>query len=312
MRKKVLKSVYLSLAVICLALLISAFFINRPSEIHVSAYTKPYSINSKLNVNDTIDIEILIDHAESFYNDKNQIVSSYIKGEEGQIKLKIKEVYIESSTILVYEKKYYVFHFVFEIDFKTSDDFELFIKDAILEMEFLNGIKSSIKIGSFSYYKYLESSNDLMISNLKVINKYDNKTNFFGFQIGIRNLSTYDIKIYNIKLLDINAYIGEIKELDEIQESKEIKDYFKNYNSIQKIDTIDLNINSLNNKCYSIALVNMDDYGLMYPLERLGIVIEYSINGKDKTFVFENFLFYEQAFIDLSNSKFDIYTYDNN
>lgn len=312
MRKNIIKSIYLGIAVVVLALLVGAFFINRPREIHVSAYTKPYSVNSQIHIKDSVDIELLMDQADSFYSDKEQIVSSYIKGDEGQVKLNITGIYLESSNILVYDEKYYIFHYVFEIDFKTSDDYELFIKDAILELEYKNGVKSKLNIGSFSYYKYSESSEDLMISNLRVINKYKNDTNFYGFQIGLRNLSTYDIEVHNIKLLDINAKIGEILELDAMNESKEIEDYFNNYESIEENNNIKLNINSKENKCYTIALSNMDEYNLMYPLERAGILIEYTINGEYKTFVFENFLFYEQSFVDLSKYKFDIYTYDNN
>ena len=113
MRKKIIKSIYFTVAVVCLALLVSAFFINKPSEIRVSAYTKSYSINSKVNLIDTIDIEILVDQADSFYTDMAQIKSSYISGQEGEIKLKIKNICIDSANIYIYEEKFYIFHFIF-------------------------------------------------------------------------------------------------------------------------------------------------------------------------------------------------------
>ena len=115
MPKRFIKSIYFSLATIFLALFVGAFFISRPSEIHVSAYTKPYSINSMLNVKDSVDIIILIDEAESFYSDKTQIVSAYIKGDEGELKLNIKEIMIENDSVLVNDEKFYVFHYYFFI-----------------------------------------------------------------------------------------------------------------------------------------------------------------------------------------------------
>lgn len=312
MPKRLIKSIYFSLAAIFLALLVGAFFISRPSEIHVSAYTKPYSINSMLNVKDSVDIIILIDEAESFYSDKTQILSAYVKGDEGELKLNIKEIMIENDSVLVNDEKFYVFHYYFDIDFKALDHFELFIKDAYLEIEFLNDVKSKIHIGSFSYFKYSKSSNDIMFSLLKVINTYDDETNLFGFQIGIRNLSNTKITIKSINLLDVNAKLGSPLKLDNAMESKKVRDYFDNYNDLDNVLEFDLSIDSLENVIYAFPLVNMNDYNLMYPLERLGFNITYILNNMEYNYVFENFLFYSSSEIDFSKHIFDVYTYDNN
>lgn len=311
MRKKVIKSIYLFVVAFLLAILIASFCINKASEVKVSAYTKAYNIVSKVDIKDSIDIDLLLDNPNTFYSDKEQIEDAYILGEEGIIKLKIKEIYLENSKLEINEENYYIFHYIFEIDFDVKDNYELYLSEAYLDISFINGVRSNINIGSFSYYKYIDSDDDIMFSLLRVINSYKTDTNLYAIQLGIRNISTYDLVIKNIKFLDVNAIVGEEIKLEDKLESKKIEDYFINYKNIKEKVKFDIKINSNENVYYAIPLVNMDEYSLMCPLDKLAILIEYEINGESKVYIFENFLFYEQTFIDFSKYRFEIFTYDN-
>lgn len=279
-----------------LALIGFAFFKGR-EKIKVSALTYPYSLVSKIDNNDKIDIKLLINNDDSYFTRHEKIESAYISGIEGKIKLNIDNIEFSDKTIKIKDEKYYIVHYYFDIDNKFDSNYYLFINKAYLYLNFSNNVNANIYIGSFTYVKYENNYEDISLSNLKAITEKDTNDGFFGILIGIRNNQDQIIKIKSIDLLDGNIKNIKMKIINKI-DSSEYNDYFNDLNYINNVEI---------DKFGQIYLAISFEYdnNLIFPPSNIGM----KINLGDKSYYLDNFPFYNKTSIDLSKYELNIYEY---
>ena len=234
-------------------------------------------------------------------NDINKISSAYISGNEGKIKLKIQEIKLTNSKIKIKDSSYYYVHYYFKIDLNIDSSFELKINKAYLNLSFTNDKQANIYIGSFSYYKYQSSNENIAITNLKAItSKKNEEEGFYGFVLGIRNLSNNMINIFDIELLDTNIKKLYIKEIDSTHLNYSYDDYFDDDNYINEI-----NINKDDVKYFAVS-IEYNDNDLMFPIEGAGIRLKI----EDNDYIMEKFTFFKINKLNISNN-FIVYEYKN-
>lgn len=288
---------------------VSIFFFKKSNNIQVCAYTYPYSVVSSVDVIDDIRIEVLINSKDSFFSNINNISSSYLISDDGMLNLSIKRIDDSADKISYKNIDFYVYNYIFTINFSPSSNYELLLKDVKLGLNFTNGLNSEILIGSFSYYKYLDNKNDITISTLKTISKQDNfDSDFYGFQIGIRNINEEEIIIKNIYLLDTNINSCQVCLIDEIEDIS-LNAIFHN--------KLQLNYQNLDTKIMNLEIIRLafkleySNYEYSEGLRSVGLKIVYLIDGIENVYYFEKFTFFQTNYYPIDYSLI-IYEYASN
>ena len=280
------------------ALILGIALFKKTSKLKVSAYTYPYNYLSNVSEKDNIDIKILVNNKNSYFTNKDKINNGYISGKEGKIKLNIKEINIEKNPITIKDDKYYLFHFLFEIDLNVDSSFEIFIEKAYLYLNYSNDLSTNIYIGSFTYTKYNENNNHLSITSLKAINNKANIDGFYGCVMGIRNISNHDIIINGIDLLDGNINNIKYIQIDKIEDSTKYEDYFKNNNYL---DTVTIEKDGI----IYLAITFDANVKTMFSIEGIGI----RIKNNENDYYLDKFIFYKVNNYDIKDFDFTIYEY---
>ena len=127
-----MKKVVIIVVAICLALL-SLLFIKTDDELLITTFKQSYSLVSKIDEDDKLEVLIYINNKKASILNKDNISKTYLLDEYGnQINLKIDKI-----TYLDYEQKildnnYYLHSYVFNIDFNSNNEYSVYMKNAYL------------------------------------------------------------------------------------------------------------------------------------------------------------------------------------
>ena len=300
------KKIFYVIVLVFVIIIVSLIFINPNRRIKVSAYTKPYSIVSDIASNDYLKVRLFVSNEKTFFTDVNQITSSYITNGSETLQLKIKDIEVSDEVVSIKGDLMKAVYYNFLIDFSINSDYYVFIDDATLSINYHNGVYASIKIGSFSYYKYnYYDTDDISITSLMPITKTNGiSSGFLGFKIGIRNIHNRLITIKAIEVLDGTVGIGDVCKIDDLNKIN-IEEYFNSQSIIMKDNNLNENLEDV--LYFAYALKVNKSYNV--PLEAVGIKITYLIDGELKEKYIEKFLFYKADIVIDKDTNIKVYEY---
>lgn len=314
-----MKKVIVGIIITC-TLLFPLLFINNNKELLITTFKKSYSIVSKIDEKDKLEILIYINNKKASLLDKEKIVKSYISSEDAVINLKIDKVTDLNYTQMIKENKFNLYSFVFDIEFNSNNEYSVFINNAILNIELIES-SYNLNIGTLSYNKVLfygDIDNSLSVSQIiPVINKLDVNDSILGIGLKIRNFSKNNIIIKDIEFLDYNIKpsLYEIKEVDisEINNKNisEILGYSYNYNYQDNITNDEIIIYVEEGNEYEFLLPIK--YIKTYPIDSFGMEITFSYEGtgnKEYKYYFDDYVFFKSNYITYKNDDIIINKYE--
>lgn len=280
-----------------------------PRTIELTTFERAYNMVQQ-SEEEVIEIPLYINYADSYLVKKDNITNAVIKNDDASLAFAISKIEQEDEVYLK-SKKFYKYIFTLTPNITLEDDFKLEILNSILELSYVQGVKVSVNIGSFSYYFYNNDDTALSIKQLKgLVNTYEDKT-LVGITLGLKNNTNDNIKLKNIIALDanVNAELGEIKlnkEFNQGDSIDEILGYIYNPYSSSKGETIEIEIENDNDINIFIPL----KYKQNILLNKLGFLIEYEMNNQVKYLCIDDFMFFETSLYSINkinNLKFHIY-----
>lgn len=314
-----MKKVIVGIIITC-TLLFPLLFINNNKELLITTFKKSYSIVSKIDEKDKIEILIYINNKNASLLDKGKIVKSYISSEDAVINLKIDKVTDLNYMQMIKENKFNLYSFVFDIEFNSNNEYSVFINNAILNIELIES-SYNLNIGTLSYNKVLfygDIDNSVSVSQIiPIINKLDVNDSILGIGLKIRNFSKNNIIIKDIEFLDYNIKpsLYEIKEVDisEINNKNisEILGYSYNYNYQDNItnDKIIIYVEEGNEYEFLLPI----KYKKTYPIDSFGMAITFSYEGtgnKEYKYYFDDYVFFKSNYITYKNDDIIINKYE--
>ena len=281
-----------------------------PKSIDITTFESAYNV-VQFSDEENIEIPIFISMEDSYIINKDNVISSKIKNDQDSIAFNINRIVDTEEKALIKNKRFHKYILILNPVLKLEDDFTLEIDNAILEINYSQGINININIGSFSYYYYSTSGNDLSISKLKgLVNTYTDKL-LVGVQIGLKSNTDDVIKITNIKALDTNVILAKssiVLNKDFTQGAK--IDDFLGYTYDPYGDFEDRDFNIILDKEYNLFIPLKYKKDIL--LNKLGFLIEYEINGVTKYFCIDDFIFFNtNLYSEKRINNLKLYTYEN-
>ena len=315
-----MKRKYLFFTLLIISISIVIFVIVRakiPSTVTISTIPKAYNCVSLIDEDDLFNVDIFADTKKSFIGEAENIAEAYITNEEGEyLKLKIKGIKLSSDRIIISGKSYFLYSFIFKIDFNPITEFTFEITSALLTINYRNGVAIQINIGSFSYYKFASFSSDfLSVSKLKgLVNEIEGHKTLAAVEIGLSNDTDFDIIITSIIPLDLNVVFST----SDLVISTDLK-----YRPDDEIESLlgypyQFRPPIPSNFTYRLDagakvsfLIPLKYYRLIH-LNKLGFIIKYTVGGDANQLIYDDFTFFNTK--ELSNKTLKelvLYTYEN-
>jgi len=317
---KKLNIVYILLGISLVVILIISIVAKVPKTVQVTTFKKSYSYVSKYQENEEIIINVYINQLDSYITQGENIESSYItdNNNEDHIILNLKKVNNCQEKISLNKDEFHLFQYIFDIEFLTDSDFSLEIDNAYLCLEYAQDDFIKIGIGSFSFYKVEGfGSEDLSIARLKgVVNTVNNVKTLVGIAINFKNNNTIDLTITNIipLVLKVETSNNDVKKLNSFNYNsgdtiKSILGYeFNPYQSNSSDIDLNLQINDLEDDYYIFPLKHQN----IYPVNKVGFIVEYEIDNIKKKMYFDDFTFFTSSKYSKNEiNKLIYYTYEN-
>ena len=283
---------------------------------------RSYSFASTYSDDDEMDVYVYVSSKNSFVVKKDRVSNCFIKSKitSDELKIDLLDITDCDEKIKVYGHYFYLFRFRFDIAFKTTSEYELAINEALLTLEY-DRKEISLRLGSFYYYKmpyYGDETNTLIVTSLKPVLGYigENRT-ISGIEIGLRNNSSSDITITNIKLLDPNVYpsLSEVKIITTQTSGIETISSILGYNyALKDTDKGEGEISLLIEKKGTVNIVVPIKYLDDYPINTLGFIISYQVKGQDEIikYYYDDYVFFNSMKETYDESMITISTYENN
>lgn len=315
-----MKKVIVIVVMLCI-LLLPLFFINNNSELLITTFKKSYSIVSKIDEKDKLEVLIYINNKNSSILDIDNIIKSSIHDDESHINLRIDSITDLDYTQVIKNNKFYLYSFIFDIEFESKNEFSLFMKKVMLALD-LNETSYNLEIGSFSYNKvmhYGDSDNTISVAQITpLIDKIDVNDSILGIGLKLKNFSNRNIIVNSIDLLDYNVIpsLNEIKEVDiNTINNKNISEILGYSYNFEYQDTL------LDNKVL-IYIENKNEYEFLlpikylnrYPVNSFGLKIEYCYEedtDKIHTYYFDDYVYFNSNYITYKSSDIIINKYEN-
>ena len=283
---------FICLGVIIVSFLIGIIFFTKNIEINIITYLRNYNVASTVEEDDYLNISLFINDKNSYILDKNQFEYAIItsKDEIESMKLDLISVNSKEETIKYNDDKYYMFALNFKILFDVKDEYSWNLSDAYLSIGYQGNKDYKIKIGKFSFNKYVKRESLINISYIKPLTFENNNSYLGGVIYGINNNSNQAINISKIEILNTNVYIGDgIKKVDNTNsiDFEEVAGY--GHEQVKKRSG-DLTINIDSQK--EIKLFVPIYYDELFIMNRFPIKIIYSYNGKTYEYIFGLYNYY--------------------
>ena len=282
------------LVIIIVCVLVIVF--TKDKEYQVFCFKSNYNVSSHIDDKDYINIKLGVNQDDGYLTDKNQFVDSSITNKDSDLKVTILiDEILNTKEIIDYQnEKYTIYNFKFKLQIGTNSYFELFIKNAILNLSFKNYEQYFFEIGDVSYVKVDKKTNDFIaFSKIKPLTETVNNNCYLsGLIMGIRNISGFDFIIKEISLKNEGMYIGDgAVILDENISYDSFSNLFQfNFSSVTK-----------GNNYLDISVGYNENINIAYPIyyDKLKIansfVIEFviEVNGRTYSEYLYDYVFYE-------------------
>jgi len=222
------------------------------------------------------------------------------------------------SQITINNKLFFLYDFLFKIDFQTTSPYQLELDEAYLHLN--RGVETEemlIFIGSLAFVKIPSMlNNDLTMTKLKGnVNLLDQGKSVVGFEMKLRNNSLAPIRIERIKPLVTNLFVSAQDSLEQFTFDFSSTDSVKTilgyqYEVYSAFEEVDFNflIGGNEEVNYYFPL----KYQNSYKINQFGIQIDYWKNEIRYTEYIDNFIFFNDY--QLSEREINnliVYTYDN-
>lgn len=304
------KIVLTFIGVSVLTILIVIFVRKIPKTIEVTTFEKSHSF-IQANDDELFELALFFNKPTNYLVDKDNVTSVNLKNNEEIFKFNLVKVEYTSETLSLKDSIYYKYNFYLTPTLKLEDDFSFEITNCLLDLTYKQGVNLSIGIGSFSYYYFKDNSADIRLTKLNgLINDFDEKT-LVGINLSLSSNEEKEIKINKIQVLDLNVAISsnDIKSNINFTQGEDINSVLGyNYDLFSLTQEEDLNLSFENNINLFIPLKYRDK---LYT-NKVGLKIEYEINGEIKYFWIDDFTFFETKIYtkyQINNLKY--YLYEN-
>lgn len=291
MKKKYIKVFLPTILVISIVLFIVISTVIRKKDFfyYITKPVEYYLPNKNLNMN----VNIYSNHQNDYYLQEEAIEKLVIKDQENQdfYTIKLKQI-VEENKILIHDNKTF-YQYRLSLELPLQDILYLQINQTVLEIYYLSEEVMSFDIGTIIIYNEYPSR-DLNISHLKgVVNNIDTLDVLCG--VGITLYSDASIVVNDIKVLNEKITIQgsniKIIEDDNYENSQAINELLGG--AYQVLDIEDsftpFLIDKGEKKHYLLPL----GYKEIISIERLGFLIEYTIENTSYTQLIEPFQFYK-------------------
>ena len=320
MRSKLVRNFVI---IIALALLVSGIVVFiviktlNSNEVFLTIVPKSYCYVSLNNEEKEIELMVYVSDKKSFVTKEEKVIHSYIESYDRIDKLLINLVGIKDLNTKVYinNRNYYLYSYKYEVPVKAEEEYELSIPNAIVIMDFPED-EVKLNIGSFYFQKvpyYGDKESNLSVSRVKgIVNYVDNNKTLVGVLLGFRNLSTRNIYIKNIEIIDKTVYPA-------MNEAIVKKEEFGYSDSISKILGYDYDYykGEENNNCNFLVkgeeileIVVPLKYKSNYIIDNISFKISYEIDGELFTFYSDKINMFNDMNVYIDESKLEVISYD--
>lgn len=283
---------FVCLGVIIISFLIGIIFFTKTVEINILTYLRNYNVASTIEEDDYINISFFINDKNSYILDKSQFEYASVTSldDSESMKLDLISVISKEESLEYNDDKYYMFILNFKILFDVKDEYNWNLSDAYLNIGYQGNKDYKIKIGKFSFNKYIKSESLISISSIKPLT-FENDNSYLGGVIyGIKNNSNKPISINKIEILNTNAHIGDgIKEIENINsiDFEEVAGY--SHDQVKKrINDLNIIIDSQKEKKIFVPIY----YDELFIMRRFPIKINYLCNDKTYDYTFGLYNYY--------------------
>ncbi len=291
-------------------------FIKEDKNIKIIISPKVYSI-VKSSDSEDFRITILVNDLNSYYFIPEYISNISLSSSNDEIiPLSLNEIKKSNEVYIYNDEVYYFVYIELEVGFR-SDDFEVLMEEATLDITYLNTNEVNLYIGEFNYLFYSDENRDISLNNLlathALVNGVDTSTGLF---LNLGNLSGSNITIDHVEIgcsniMANNSYLKEIYDIPDIADNVitvlgiEYYDYFS-YRD-------DINNNVLLRKDNEIMLYVQFSYTCDIPyLYRFYVKVHYRVDSLEKTFVIDDFPYINTSSYKLElEREYILYEYDN-
>jgi len=306
--KKMHKNILAIIVIIILASLTYFFITRKPKDLILTTVPESYNSVSLVNESDDIYLKLYINQKNTTLIDTQKIANAYFTDAKLDtiINTQVKDISYYGEVDFD-GTPYYCYQFHLVVD--TLENIE--IDEAYLRINYYHLEDVVIRIGSLSIYKVNAfECDDFRITNLKgIVNVIDNKKTLVGIIIRFENVRDDKITITDVKPLDVNLSCSDYYQVDNrnIKANEDISSILGYEYDINQ-NSKDINISFTN----EISILFPLAYQNHYEIPQCGLVISYTLHGKDKKAYFNEFCYFinHERLIDLDELIF--YHYENN
>ena len=303
------KKLIVGIAIVSIIFLVIIILIKQvPKTIELTTFEKAYNIVQQ-STEECIEIPIYINYLDSYLVKKENIDNLSIKTNDEKLAFTVNKIKPTEAKTVLKKKVFYEYVFILNPSITLEDDFHIEMENAYLEINYVQGVKVLVKIGSFSYYFYNNDDSTLSVKQLKgLVNTYEDKT-LVGITLGLKNNHANKITIKDIIPLDrnVDAALAEItfdKDYNQGDSIDQILGYKYDLYKENQINTFNLEIEDELNIFIPIK------YKQDILLNKLGFLVMYEINEELRYLCIDDFTFFNTSLYSLkriNNLKFHVY-----
>lgn len=297
-----------------IVVIIIAIIFKPQNTIELTTFPQAYNIVSLLDEKDHLSINLYINQRDSYLINCDNISYAYINDKQNnQLKLKINRIEATGEYLQTNRKKYYGYQFRFEVPINVTSELTLTLKEANLILEYIQGIKVEIGIGSFSYYKVPNyGGEEITINKLKgVVNEIEGSKTLVGLGLGIKNHMNQPVIIKRIIPLDVNIFVSsqDYQEIDSFETTNDISNllgYRYDVNYQKNSDNLNLEIKDEGFYLFPLKYIK----NIM--INKLGFIIEYEVDTEIKRLYYDDFTFFStNQQLESNINQLVFYRYEN-
>lgn len=282
---------------VCIGLIIIAFVIGiiffiKPVEINIITYSRNYNVSSTIGEDDYLNITLLINDQNSYILDKKQLINSSLssKDEKENMKLSLDSISKNEETVKYKDETYYMFSLGFKLLIDIEEEYNWYLSDAYLNLEYQGNKDYQIKIGKFSFNKYKTDDSKISFSTIKPLTFEEDNSYLGGIIYGINNKSNKNITIKKIEFLNTDVSLGDgIKEVIDVNtiDFEEVAGYDHNLVK-ERNNEVNIVIESGNVKKIFVPIY----YKELFIMNKFPVKVIYTYDNKTYEYVFGMYNYY--------------------
>ncbi len=296
-----------------LLLLSILLFIEDDSKIVIITSPKVYSIVKSSDF-ETFDIALLTNNSNSYYFSEDYISKiAIVSNNEELIPLTLHEIIKTTDNYIYNDKMYSYLAFSVQLGF-DSNDFEVLMDKAYLQITYKNAEEIKVYIGEINYLFASQENYDMSVNNLLsthgIVNNIDTSTGLF---LNLGNLSNGNITINKVEIgsNDVacnNYYLKEVYDVPKYDASVEnilgLETYA--YENNLEITNASLLLRKNNEILFYVPFTYSGEINYLY---RFYVKVYYTYNSVEKVFIIDDFPYINTSSFKTELEK-DFYYYE--